>query len=133
MFKRASLIYDEERKFEERKESFLFESKEIGKEPEEKSMDEKTTDKLGKYSESISPELEKKEVKESPKLEQKQEKKEEATKEKEEEVKTMEVQIETFIPPNISKGLEEVLNFLKETCPLKYVIQLKFYSDFLYF
>ena len=125
MFNRASLIYDEERKFEERKESFMFENKEIGKETEEK--DEKITDKLGKYSESISPELEKKEVhnfeqKESPKLEQKQEKKDEANKEKEEEVKTMEVQIETFIPPNISKNLEEVLNFLKDTCPLKYVL-----------
>ena len=126
MFKRASLICDEERKFEERKESFIFESKENAKEPEEKSFDEKTSDKLGKYSENLSPELINKkgqnfEQKESPKLEQNQEKKEEVFKEKEEEVKTGEVQIETFIPANISKGLEEVLNFLKETCPLKYV------------
>lgn len=128
MFKRASLIYDEERKFEERKESFMFESKEISKGPEE---NEKSNEKLGKYSESISPELEKKEdkklEKESPKIEhkqefeKKQEKKEEPTKEKEEEVKSTDAQIENFIPPNISKSLEEVLNFLKETCPLKYV------------
>ena len=121
MFNRASLIYEEERKFEEKKENLMFGNKEIKKETEEQNLEAKTPDKIIKYDESPSPQLEKSE---SPKLEQKAstEEKTEPPKEKqEEEVKSLELQIEPFIPQNISKSLEEILNFLKETCPLKYV------------
>ena len=39
-----------------------------------------------------------------------------------EEIKNAEiVEIQQYIPSNISKSLEEILNYLKETCPLKYV------------
>jgi len=102
MFKRASVICDEEKKYEEKKDDIMLESKEDVKEKEGINKEITKIERNPDKSEALP--LEKSNL-------------------NEEESKVVEMpSIDNFIPINISKSLEEILLFLKETCPIKFVV-----------